>query len=235
MEEIKSRDNAKIKRAFKEKDAKGEYFLAEGFHLVEMALAAKEAIEIYSLKEYSAPVPVYIVNEEIIAKLSSLVHSEGIVALCRKKEPSEISSPRVLFLDGISDPGNLGTLLRTALSFSFTDVVISKGSANPYANKALMASQGAIFSLNLLFEKEGTVASLKNKGYAILSSDLKGGDLSGDINKDEKLCLVLGNEARGVSDRLLAAADARVKIPMSGIDSLNVGVAGGILMYLYRR
>jgi TrmH family RNA methyltransferase len=144
-----------------------------------------------------------------------------------------------LYLDDVRDPGNVGTLLRTALAFGFHDVVLSRSSAEAYASKVLLASQGAIFSLNLK-ESEQTpeedIRDLKARGYRVVVTDLKAALPPEEIKTlDAPLALVLGNEARGVDPEVVALADQAVRIPMSGIDSLNVAIAGGILMYLLAR
>lgn len=233
---IASKDNAKIKEAYKALSGKDDFFLVEGFHLVGMALSHKAALEVFSLNDYECAVPCFRVTPDVIAKLTTTKTPEGIVALCRKKEVSEPLGDRLLYLDEINDPGNLGTLLRTALAFGWKEVVASKGSAEAYASKTLLASQGAIFALN--FQESASAANkdiawLKNRGYYLLATDLKAAVDLPDLllPKDKKLALVLGNEARGVSPDVLALCDASVRLEMSGIDSLNVGVAGGILMY----
>ena len=233
---ITSKDNGKVKAAFKAKEGKGDFFLVEGFHLVEMALQHQRVEAIFSLRDYAASAPCYLVTPEIIAKLSSTVTPEGIVALCPKIPAKEPSSSRLLYLDEVRDPGNVGTLLRSALAFSFTDVILSKGSVEAYSSKVLLASQGAVFGLNFSESREAPsqdVARLKARGYRIIVTDLKASVPPEEIKTlDQKICLVLGNEARGVDPAILALADQAVRIPMSGIDSLNVAVAGGILLYL---
>jgi TrmH family RNA methyltransferase len=233
-ETILSKDNAKVKEAFKAKDGKGDRFLVEGFHLVEMAVKNHSAEMIFALKEYPSDVPTYLVNDSIIEKLASTKTPEGIVALCHKKANAPLSGERLLYLDEINDPGNMGTLLRTALAFGWKDVVVSKCSAEPYMSKVLLSSQGAIFALNLLEssrDPSADLSSLKNQGYTLIASDLQSAVPPEEIKQEGKLCLILGNEARGVRKDLIQLAEKSVRIPMGGIDSLNVGVAGGILMY----
>lgn len=235
---ITSKDNAKVKEAFKAKEAEGDLFVAEGFHLVEMALESGAAIRIFALKDYEAKVPVFRVNEEIIRKLSSTQNPEGIVALCAKKAALPFRSTRLLYLDEVADPGNLGTLLRTALAFGFSDVLLSLHSADPYKSKCLLASQGALFKLNVQTStktKEEDAYALKDAGYTLIATDLKSAVAPSQIvTQNKKIALILGNEARGVAPQLIALSEQSVRIEMSGIDSLNVGVAGGILMYELR-
>jgi RNA methyltransferase, TrmH family len=237
-EVITSKDNAKVKRAYSFKDGKGDHFLVEGFHLCEMALSFKAADEIFSCKPYECSLPHYLVNEDIIKKLATSKNPEGIVAICHKNKAQTLTNDRVLFLDEVSDPGNIGTLLRGALAFGFKDVVIAKG-ATPYSSRALLASQGAIFGLNVVESKEPLplLDSLHANGYFLLGTDLTSSVplKSMNIEDDAKLVLVLGNEARGVSKDVLKKMDACVRIEMGGIDSLNVAMAGSILMYKYQK
>jgi len=205
-----------------------------------MALSSQAVIAIFSLKDYpnQSSVPVYLVTPDIIAKLASTLHPEGIVALCKKKPSVPLSSPRLLYLDHVNDPGNVGTLLRTALAFGFHDVVLSSGSAEVYSNKVLLSSQGAIFALNVVSEKSNAQEDMKfllSSGYALVATSLKGAKKPEELPPFEKMALILGNEARGVDEEILANSQSIVKIPMAGIDSLNVGVAGGILMYLLQK
>lgn len=238
-ETIVSKDNGKVKLASKAKDGKGDDFLVEGFHLVEMALKAKTVEMIFTLKEYKAPVPTYRVSPEIISKLSSTVSPEGIVALCHKIPANPPSKSRLLYLCDVQDPGNVGTLLRTALAFGFTDVILSSHTAEPYSSKVLSASQGAIFALNLTKSNVTPVAdirALKARGYRVVVTDLKAALPPEEIKTlDAPLALILGNEGKGVPSEVVALADQAVRIPMSGIDSLNVAIAGGILLYLLAR
>lgn len=237
-EVIKSKDNARVKKAYSFKDGKGDYFLVEGFHLCEMAITNKAAEEVFSLKPYSCPLPTYLVREDIIKKLTTSKNPEGIVAICHKKKVNPLTSDRILFLDEVSDPGNIGTLLRGALAFGFKDVVIASG-ATPYSSRALLASQGAIFGLNVIESKDPITLlnSLHSTGYFLLGTDLLSNVplMTMNIEDETKLCLVLGNEARGVSQDVLKKMDASVRIEMSGIDSLNVAMAGSILMYKYQK
>jgi len=236
MNKITSLQNPHIKELVLLRPEKA-LFLVEGFHLVKMALEAGAALEILSLEPFQAAVPVTLVTPQIIQKLSSTKTPEGIVALCRMPSSPTIESSRALFLDGIQDPGNVGTLLRTALSFGFQNVYLSKGCANPLNSKTLLASQGAIFKLALFPDCDlpAKMRELSAAGFFLVSTDLATSVTLSSLPKKDKIALILGNEARGVSQEVQGASDVRVRLEMSGIDSLNVAVAGGILMYELRR
>lgn len=233
---ISSKTNPKVKLAFSYKQKPGDHFLIEGYHAVEMALANGMVDELFLLQANPKyPAPQHVVTAEIIEKLAFTKSPEGIVALCHPKAERPVRGERVLYLDFIQDPGNLGTLLRTALSFGFKDVVLSKESCSPYNPKAILASQGALFSLNVIASKEAATAdilSLQKEGYFILGTSLKEAvDFREFRVPAHPLVLVLGNEGQGIEPAVLSLCDQTVKIPMAGIDSLNVGVAGGILMF----
>lgn len=232
-EKLTSRKNPKVVEAFGYKKNNEEFFLVEGFHTVEMAVEGRLAVSVFALEEIETKgVPLYIVTPEIIEKLSSTRNPEGIVAICRKKASGRLSSPRVLMLDQVQDPGNIGTLLRTALAFGYRDIILNEGSCDPYNPKAILASQGAIFQLNLI-QGSGLedVKRLKEEGYYVVGTSLhRAVSLTDFVLPEGKLCLVLGNEGQGVALDILENTDINVKIPIVDIDSLNVGVAGGILM-----
>lgn len=236
IETITSLTNSKIKAVSKAMDAKGDLFVVEGFHMVEMALEAKAAKMIFTVKKVlDTDVPQYLITEAILNKITSTKTPEGIVALCEKISPKEASNDHLLYLERVGDPGNIGTLLRSALAFGFYDVILSKGCASVYSSKVLMASQGAIFKLNIKESKNDDslddLKELKNAGYHILATDLATSHPLKELKIDNKFALLLGNEGKGLTKEAIAFANQSVRIEMSGIDSLNVGVAGGILMY----
>lgn len=236
---ITSKDNRKIKEAISYRDGKGEFFLVEGFHMVEMALSSGSARRVFSLKQYDTKgVDFYLVNEAVMKKLTTSKNPEGIVALCKKKQPKEMTGKAILYLDELQDPGNVGTLLRTALAFGYPDVILSQGTASAYSSKTLSSSQGAIFFLNVKesgFSPEEDIKTLKKEGYWILATDLRSSVPLQGLSVPSNFVLILGNEGKGVNPKLLSLSDERVRIEMEGIDSLNVGVAGGILLYELRK
>ncbi len=169
----------------------------------------------------------YKVTPDIIKKISGVVSPEPLAAECLLPDSVDLSHKQmVLVLDGVSDPGNLGTLLRTALSFGWDGAFILPSCCDPYNEKALRAAKGATFRLPLQF---GTVEDLKKMhSHHVYIADAKGQAAS----FQKPILLVLGNEANGVSPAVRALGQP-IAIPMKGdMESLNVAVAGGILLYL---
>lgn len=239
---ISSKQNIKIKEICKlisDKSYRKERneFVIEGFHLLEMALEDKLVKAVFSLepiKNIDEKITNYIVSEDILKKISTQKNPQGVVAICSMRKEKEISHNNVLYLDEVSDPGNLGTLLRTALAFSFKDVILSKGSVSLYNEKTISSSQGAIFRLNIISGDEQNLIDLKEKGYKILATEIKGSVELKNIKKSDKQVLILGNEAHGVNEKILNLADERIRIDINEIESLNVAICGAIMMHYLR-
>jgi RNA methyltransferase, TrmH family len=232
-ETIVSKNNPHIKELGALRKKGGELFLVEGFHLVEMAYKAGALVEVLCLKEQGYKgIKTVLTSKEIIGKLASSISPEPIIGVCKKIERKIDNPTRVLLLDRVQDPGNVGTLLRTALAFGFDEVLSIKGSASFYNQKAIASSQGAIFSLALKegLSEEEALSHIKDKGLYLLGSALEGGVDFHSLSYPSSLCLALGNEGKGMSETLKKASGALAYIPISGIDSLNVASAGAIMM-----
>lgn len=235
---ITSRTNTRIKDLLTLKDSKVRkergLFLVEGFHLLEMALEADQ-VELIITEKIIDNIPEHIdqlvVTHDVIKKFSNQVTPQGVIVVCKLKERQLSYGNRILYLDGVSDPGNLGTILRTAVSFGFNDIILSKGSCSPYNEKVLSSSQGAIFNLQIQEGEASILNTLKHKGYQILATYLHGGKPIEQVRLNKKVVLVIGNESHGVSEDSLSLSDEKVFIPMKVMESLNVGVATGILCY----
>lgn len=237
IEKITSRQNRKIKEVIKLYDPKVRkekgLFIVEGFHLLEMGLLSNAVKEIYTLKEVEGikeDIKQYQITTEILQKISKNKHPQSVIAVCKIPESNTKISNHALYLDGISDPGNMGTILRTALAFDYKTVIISKECVSIYNEKVIQASQGAIFKMNIV-EDNNHLLTLKESGYQIIATVLENSVPIKSVNPKSKYVIVLGNEARGVSKKVQEISDLKVRIEMDGIDSLNVGVAAGIAMY----
>lgn len=231
INKIDSRQNQKIKDLVKltnskySKDVK--LFKIEGNHALEMAKNSGVLKAVFSTKEIkNLNVPNYVVTEKIMETISCEKSPQGIICVCEYLQEKPIISEKILVLDHVSDPGNLGTLLRTALAFGYKDVILL-GGCSQYNEKVLQSSQGAIFSLNI--HNDTDLKTLT--GYEILATEIKGSTELKEIKKSSKFALVLGNEAHGVSKEILSLASKRIRIDINDIESLNVAVAGAIAMY----
>jgi len=178
---------------------------------------------------------IYIVSEEMMQKASGMLHPEGILAEVEMPPSSNLKGlKKIVALDKVSDPGNLGSILRTALALGFDGAFILEDSCDPYNDKALSAARGATFRLPL------AKGNWKDLEALISQNELQAfvGDIEGisldTLKAPEKILLVLSNEAHGVSKIALKNC-AQIMIPMShDMESLNVAVAGGILMYMLK-
>ena len=229
---ITSKANPKVKHAIALKESKNrkaeKLFLAETFNALELALNNHQVVEIFTTvdKDYPEDIPVYLVNNDILRKISNNVNPEGVVFICKMNEQVK-KDDKVLFLDRVSDPGNLGTIIRTALAFDYDLVVTSDNSVDIYNPKVVNSTKGAIFAIPVI---QKSLKKVK-KDHVVIASllDEKAVKID-DIKVPKRFILVLGNESHGVSEETLELCEEKVYIPIKNIDSLNVAIAGGILM-----
>ena len=209
-------------------------FLVDGEDFIQMAYESNSLVEILTLEFNSKyeDINQTIVTPAILQKLSPNVSSSKIIGVCKYNLNHELVGNKILYLDGVQDPGNVGTLIRTALAFSYNAVVLSNDSASIYNDKVISATKGALFKINIY--DNCSLKDLKEKGYQIIVTSLKDAVNYKDVKLQDKFVLVLGNEGQGVKEESILLASDICKIEMSNIDSLNVGVAGGILMNEYR-
>ncbi|SDJ65053.1 TrmH family RNA methyltransferase [Salimicrobium halophilum] len=214
-------------------------FLVEGHHLVEEVLTSDWNIrELILLEDKEAPSSYHgqkeWVNDQVMKEISQTETPQGIVAVVDKKERVWEEGTRLLLLDTIQDPGNLGTLIRTADAAGFDAVLVGKGSVDLFNDKVLRATQGSIFHDMKVVEVslEEEMSRLKDAGFSIWGTALEGAKIYKELEVPERVALLVGNEGNGVQETLLAEATEKVSIPMYGkAESLNVAVAAGILMY----
>lgn len=240
---IDSTNNKKVKEAFKLKQSKyrkrEQKFLIEGIHIIKEALLSSSLLEIFTLKELDIDecIPQYIVNEDILNKLSFMNTNQGVIGVCKQKKENLNLGSKLIYLDNIKDPGNLGTILRTALCFDYRDIIISSNSCDVYNDKVLMASKGSIFKLNILVDKDlEFLKELKDNSYYLYSTALREDSLKlNDIDSlNNKYILVFGNETNGVDKSIIDISDDLIKIDINNIDSLNVAIAASICMYHFK-
>lgn len=255
--ELESRDNWKIKnlsklklKKYRQKEGK---FVVENWKIIQDATGDKIYFsELFVTKNFleknrekleeifsgSRVEYLFLVSEKIIDQISSLKNPEGILAVYYIKESSLDLKKDIIYLDSISDPGNMGTILRSALAFGLDEVVLNEGCVDIYNPKVIQAAKDAIFKLNIIFDSEAKILSeIKESGVKILATDVREGDeLENNFKDNKNLCLVLGSESRGVSQEILSIADGSLNIKTtSKIESLNVAVSAGIIFYeLYK-
>lgn len=238
MKEITSVNNPLIKELIKLKQKKyrdkEKKFIVEGYNIIE---EAKDYITliITSSKEDENILPNVehiLVPKEIIGKLSETVTPQGIIGICNYVTSRENFEGNVLVLDGLQDPGNIGTLIRTAICFDFNTIYITDNSCDIYNEKVLRATQGGIFKVNIIRKNiNDIIDDLKKKGYYIVGTSLKNGIPLNDINFKNLNAIILGNEGNGVSKETIKLSNINAYIPINtSMESLNVAIAGGIIM-----
>lgn len=225
-------------------------FLAEGLRTVEEAVRYGAVQSIFYtaieddrtravLEEAAAKqIKLVCVSDKVLKKIADTETPQGIIAVCemssKRLDDFLASGKMLLVLDRVTDPGNIGTMLRTADAAGVGGLLLLQGCADIYAPKTVRASMGSLFHLPVLsgLSEELLVQAARKAGYELLVTCLDGADNLYKADLQGRLAFVMGNEANGVSPALLAAADKRVFIPMQGrAESLNVAMAAGIVMF----
>ncbi|HCJ4487560.1 TPA: RNA methyltransferase [Listeria innocua] len=252
MEQIQSVKNDRVKKWKKLQTRKGRdktgTYLVEGFHLVEEALR-QDGLVLELLVSSSVSVPeewlkgdydVFEISSEISHLISDTMTEQGVFAVVAISEPDMmlLYGKKLLLVDAVQDPGNVGTLIRTADAAGYDCVVLGRGSADLYNPKVIRSTQGSHFHIPViqadLFE---WVANLEEEGVPVIGAVLDDQAKSlNDMPKRETLALMVGNEGNGISEELQDRLSEKVYIPIYGdSESLNVAVAAGILLYGLRK
>lgn len=237
---ITSLDNLKVKYYYKlsKKKYRDLYneFIVEGEHLVLEAYKAGVLKEI--LLEEGEVLPIDVeqleVTREVLKKISNLNSPPKMIGLCKKIIDTTIGK-RILILDEIQDPGNMGTIIRSAVAFNIDTIVIGDGSVDVYSPKVLRATQGMIFHVPIVFYSiDKLIPILKKLKIPVYSTNVKyGSDVKSLSYEDKEIfSLIIGNEGNGVNPKYLELSDKFIYIPMNDVvESLNVGVATSIILY----
>lgn len=238
---ITSVENKKIKQLAKLKQKKyrdmADIFLVEGEHLVEEALKANRLIEIILLEgtTFSTNLPITYVSKEVMHKLTDLDTPTVIIGVCKKNTDNKYIGQKYLILDDIQDPGNLGTIIRSAVAFNITTIILSKNSVDLYNPKVIRATQGMLFHINIISGKiTDMINDLKKLGTTIYGTDVVRGIDVRSLSKNEKknFALVMGNEGNGIKKEVKSLCDKNLYIKMNNkVESLNVAVATSIILY----
>lgn len=236
--ELESLENKKVKEWAKLKDKKyrdeSNTFIVEGLNLINEAYKNGNLVELIIEKGKVLPIDVdtYYVTKEIIKKITSLDNPPTMLGVCIKKEEKELGN-KILILDNIQDPGNLGTIIRSACAFNVDTIILSKNSVDLYNPKVVRATQGMIFNVNII-EKDlsNFIPLLKANEYKIYGTDVNGGINVKNLKEYGKYCIIMGNEGNGISDNIKKLCDKCIYISMNEkCESLNVGVATSIILY----
>lgn len=231
-------------------------FLLEGLRYVETAVDNDKALEALIIgaslwesmkiteqaKTFLELCPVYILPESLFEELVQTEQSQGIVGVYKIQAQVELHTwlsdhlhHTILWLDRLQDPGNLGTIIRTADAAGVGTILLSHGTVDPYNPKSVRSTAGSILNVTVINVEDthATCECLKKYGYTLIATALEGAvEYSVESAYGEKNCLIIGNEANGISKELLIASDSKVKIPIvGGAESLNASVAAGIMLY----
>ena len=240
---ITSKANSVVKKAKKlhQKKYRKSSYLIEGWHLFEEAIQAGATIEtIFALIEHAEKLETYpqtvFVSEEVLLDLADSQTPQGIVAIVKKEEEQvpDLASGKYLFLEDVQDPGNVGTMIRTADAAGFSGVIVSSKSADIYSLKTLRSMQGSHFHLPIYrMAADVFIEEAKKVALPILATTLSQNSKDyRELVRLENFALVMGNEGQGISPFMTEQANYLVHISMKGqAESLNVAIAAGILMF----
>ena len=245
MNIITSKSNNGIKKVKKlhQKKYRIDSYLIEGWHLYEEAINHQAPIEqVFVLEEFVDKVKkdtkVTIVTPEVLAEIADSKSPQGIVAEIKIQpiQHLQLAQGRYLLLEDVQDPGNVGTMIRTADAASFDGVLLTDQSADLHNMKTLRSMQGSHFHLPIYrLETMKLLQLARESKIPVFASTLSEHSVDYQTLKGSNdFVLVMGNEGQGVHQGIIAQADYRVRIEMEGFESLNVAVAGGIIMYHYR-
>lgn len=234
---ITSVNNEHIKELSKLKEKKYRdklgLFLIEGEHLINEALRENLITEIFALENtnYNYNNITY-VTENVMKKLSSTDSIPKVIGVSKKRKEENIGD-RILILEDIQDPGNLGTIIRSSVAFNIDTLILSPKSVDLYNSKVIRSTEGMIFHLNIIVrDLESIIKDLKKDNYLILGTNVNNGINIKDINIPNKYALIIGNEGKGMSSEISNLCDKNIYIKMNErVESLNASVAASILLY----
>ncbi len=240
---ITSVSNERVKKWLKLRNRKHrektKLYMIEGLHLV-LEAYKKGYIEELILEQNEVlpiDVPTVYVTNEIINKISLLETSQNVMAVCRMKEESINIGTKLLILDSVQDPGNLGMIIRSAVAFNIDTIVLGNNTVDIYNPKALRATQGMLFHTNIIHrDLINFIVELKIKGIRIYGTKVTHGMNVKELNINDNYALIIGNEGSGVSEEVLELCDDYLYVNMNPLcESLNVSVATSIILYQFSK
>lgn len=226
----------------KDRDKRG-LFILEGERLISEITNDWEIKYIAAAESYTGKKAysehIYNMSDSLFEKISDTVNPQGIMAVCRIKEyklsQAEYGeNPFYVILENVMDPGNMGTIIRTADAAGVDGIFLSKGCVDIYNPKVIRATMGSVFHLPIYRNVNAieVVKKLNDEGITTIAAHLKGSTTPYDVDLKKGCAIIIGNEANGLSDELSNEAERLVKIPMQGkAESMNAGIAAGILIY----
>lgn len=221
-------DLAKLQQK-KYRDESGK-FIVEGFHLVDEAKKAGLLEEVICTEDvkYSFRAITF-ATKEVIAKISDTVSPQPIIGIASKPVNKGIGK-KVVALDNVQDPGNVGTIIRTACAFGFDTVLLSKTCADVYSSKVIRGTQGAIFNINVVYDDiEKVIPSFEGDVIATMLDT--SATVLDDVNVSLNKMIIFGNEGQGISAKVANLASKKVYIPIQSAESLNVAICAGIILH----
>lgn len=252
MEVITSKDNQLIKevKKLKEKrfrDEKGQ-FIVEGFRFCSEALISHFEIPFLFISEGSLDrwksfnlenklqnsTKVYQVKDSVLKSICSTDTPQGVAAVASKANTDlKYDDGFYILADRIQDPGNMGTIIRTAHAAGASGVITTEGTVDIYNEKTMRSTMGSIFHVPVIEDSNlNIIKELKKRGFKLVVSTLDTDKNFFDVSLKDNVIIAVGNEGNGISDRVQGLADIKVKIPMpGGAESLNVGVAASIMVF----
>lgn len=247
---IESKNNTIYKETKKLKDRrnrnKQKKYLIEGFRLVEEALKANANIETIFyiddiedkatdiISKYNYNGKVFKLNKNLFLEICETENPQGLLAVVFMNDTNKVLNDEFYLLcDKVQDPGNLGTIIRTAHASGIDGIILTKGTVDIYNDKTIRSTMGSIFYVPIIQDEDlSVVKDLKEKGFSIVATSLEGKNDFFDEDLTGKIVITVGNEGNGVSNEVYDISDKKVKIPMpGGAESLNVGVATSIILY----
>lgn len=237
---IDSVNNEKVKYFKKLRDKKyildEKKYIVESEHLVEEAYKSGLLLEVITSKsDTNYDVKTTLVSEKVLKSISLLPSVPNIMGVVKYKEDNEIIGKKIVLLDNVQDPGNVGTIIRSALAFNVDTVILSNDSVNLFNDKMIRSSEGTIFKINVIkMDLRSAIEKIHSLGIKVYYADMNG-TIDLDNAKINDYALVLGSEGKGISDYIKELSDESINIPMNNLcESLNVSVTGGIIMYKFR-
>jgi TrmH family RNA methyltransferase len=251
---ITSRQNSRVRQlraAFSgNRRLSSDLVAFEGGHLIAEALrsgvpldsiyisqsASQKHAEEYALLQARAKTPVYVLSDDAFRSAAGTESPQGIAALivpqCGTATPAPTGPPLLLALDGLQDPGNLGTLIRSAEAFGATGVITLPGTVSAWNQKSVRASAGSVFRMKVATALVSELTAVAESGIRIFAAVASGGKSASEVDLRQPTMLLIGNEGAGLSEVVMAMAQEHITLAMPGaVESLNAAVAGSLLLY----